>query len=187
MEEKKQGYRAGDEDVKADIITYNTVIKLVARSRVRGCFEEVQALVNEMEAEGLPVDSVTCNTVMGALVKSGELQAVKKAEDMFHDMERMYKEGSKGARPGEITFNILLHAYAKSDDPDDASKAERLLNRMSETLQQDNREGIGPTIQSFGTFANSGQAEAAEAPHQTSFVKRKENAYVIDARLFFES
>jgi len=166
LEELKARHRAGDEKSEPDVITYNTAIKLIARSRVQGCFDEAKALMEEMQEVGHKINAVTCNTVLAALVKSGEPDAVKIAESMINDMESMYKEGNKNVRPGEVTFNILLHAYAKSKDPDDSIKAEKLLDRMVETLGQDGRQGSGPSVKSFATlldlYARTGQSEAAE-------------------------
>lgn len=166
FEEMKREYRDGDKSKKPDVITYNTMIKTIAQSRMKGCFDEARALIDEMQAEGHAPQSFTWNHLMSAMVKSGEPGAVEKAEGMLNEMEAMYKNGNKNVRPGEVTFNILLHAYAKSKNPHYAEKAEKLLNRMVETLEQDGRQGTGPTTESFASvldaYAKCGKSEAAE-------------------------
>lgn len=167
LEEMKQAHGAGNDKVKPDAITYNTVIKLICQSGIRGSFDEAKSLMDEMGAEGPSIQAMTYNTVMGALVKSNEPNAVRKVEEMFQDMERMYQEGNKSVRPTESTFNILLNAYAKSKDPRDAAKAEQLLNRMIESSENDNNNAAGPSVQTFATvldgYARNGQADAAES------------------------
>lgn len=168
LKEMKKGYHAGDERMKPDVVTYNTAIKLVARSGIRGCHDEARLLMKEMESKGCQINVVTCNTVMSAIVKYGGRDAVQKAEEMLDEMEELYKNGNKYVRPGEITFNILLNAYAKSKDPADVEKAEKLLNRMIERSEKSDGKGdMNPSIKSFASvlhaYANIGQSEKAEA------------------------
>ena len=168
FKEMKDAYHAGDFKLKPDVITYNTVIKLIARSGIQGCVDEARSLMKEMEGEGYRINVVTCNTVMAATAKYGGRDAVQKAEDMLNEMEELYKNGNKYVRPGEITFNILLHAYAKSKNPADVEKAEKLLNRMIERSDKNNGEDtMSPSIKTFATvldaYANTGQSEKAEA------------------------
>ena len=167
FDEAKRGYLAGDENLKPDLISWNTLIKLVSNSGIPGCFNEVQSLIKEMEQEGCRPDNITYHSVMYALVKSGARGAATMVEDMVADMEQKFRDGETAVRPNELTFNILLHAYAMSNDPDSAAKAEKVLAKMIALSEQENRKDAAPSLISFTTvldaYAKTGQAEAAES------------------------
>jgi pentatricopeptide repeat protein len=170
FDEMKQGYRAGQENLKPDLISYNTLIKLISRSGTPGCFDEARALIKEIEQEGYTPDNVTYHTVMDAMVKSGEKGAAEAVEDMVAEMEQKFKDGYGSVRPNEISFNILLHAYAMSNDPGSAVKSEKVLSKMIALSENENRRDTAPSIISFSTvmdaYAKTGQAEAAESLFQ---------------------
>lgn len=167
FDEAKRGYLAGDENLKPDVISWNTLIKLVSKSGMPGCFNEVRSLIKEMEQEGCRPDTRTYHAVMYSMVKSGAKGAAKMVEDMVVDMEQKFRDGETDVRPNEITFNILLHAYAMSNDPDSAAKAEKVLAKMIALSEQENRRDAAPSLISFSTvldaYAKTGQAEAAES------------------------
>lgn len=167
FDEAKRGYLAGDEILKPDLISYNTLIKSISKSGMPGCFNEVRSLIKEMEREGYKPDTITYHSVMYSMVKSGARGAVNMVEDMVDDMEQKFRDGETDVRPNEITFNILLHAYAMSNDPDSAVKAEKVLGKMIALSEQGNRKDAAPSLISFTTvmdaYAKTGQAEAAES------------------------
>lgn len=99
---------------------YNAVLMGYAK---RGWAKKAEKLLKEMQ--GMQIDgpnAVTYNVVLDSLSKSGDSDAVKRAE---HIWKKMMKNA--GIKPDMFTFTSLFSLYAKNGDGD---KSERLLEQV---------------------------------------------------------
>ena len=69
---------------------------------------------------------------MNALAKSGDVDAVARAEEVVHKVEEL-----KYVSPNSILYNSLIDCMVKSRRKDSASRAEEILLKM----EQMNRSG----------------------------------------------
>ena len=68
--------------------------------------------------------------IIDAYAKSFSTTSASDAERIFRMMESDYGRGNKEARPNIRSFNTVINAWAKSDEPGSALRAEEILERM---------------------------------------------------------
>ena len=64
--------------------------------------------------------------LMNAWVLSGRKEGPETVENLFHEMERLYKAGDKGMRPNNHSFQIVMTALARQGE---AERVEEYLRR----------------------------------------------------------
>jgi hypothetical protein len=125
LERMESLYRAGDEDSKPTVNTYNSVLSAWARSNTKCAHWKTQAVVNKMwnqyraGNEDVCPDSQAYNTLITAVSKSEREDKAQRALRILRKMDKLYQGGqNKDARPNEITYTCVLNscAFSKVDD-----------------------------------------------------------------------
>ena len=107
-----------------------------------------------------------CNVRIDLLAKSGEKGAAQKAETLLSQVNEMALEKDNNELwPNTITFNSVLHTWAKSKEQIAATRALALLQRMQE-LDKSGVKGVKPDNRSYcivlDCLANSKSKDAAD-------------------------
>ena len=100
-------YKAGDEDLKPDVITYNSVILAWSRSRQRKSVSKAESLLKEMlslaeAGDNKCVPNVRCyNCVLSAIATSGLPDNVQRAARIIKTMKE------NGISPNQFTQKAM--------------------------------------------------------------------------------
>ena len=76
---------------------------------------------------------------MNALAKSGDIDAVARAEDIIQKVEELEYVSSNS-----ILYNSLIDCIVKSKEPDSALKAEKILIKLEE-MHRNGNKNVRPT------------------------------------------
>lgn len=96
-------------------------------------------------------DKAVYSAVMKAYANDGSVENV---ERIFRRMETAFNEGNFRAAPDARSGAILMHAWAKSEDPEKAFRSRQLLMDMLGEFEGGNLDMM-PTIQCFNAALNS--------------------------------
>lgn len=121
----------------------------------------------EEETGEIIANKVFYGAVINAYANAGNAQTAEKVLSEFH--RQYHEEGNKDAKPSMKTLSIVMNAWAKSEDPRAAERAETLLREMEKL----HREGIlesppsiisySSVIECYGKSSTPGATEKAEA------------------------
>jgi len=141
-------YIAGDESVKPDIKSINSCINAWSRTggpgaglRAEQLLDRAESLYEETGDDDVRPNKVTYSSVINAHAKSYKKGCGEFAEAILDHMEEMYEDGASEARPNPIAFSAVLQAWQNSDVGLSAPRAEGLLMRMMEYLDEGKRGG----------------------------------------------
>ena len=123
----------------------------------RGDAKKAEQLFQSMADRNVPPNTVACNCVLDALLKSSENKVVERSEQLLKRMNQ-----DRRMKPDVVTFTNLLNIYSKHAM---GEQAERLLERML-ALKDEDKLMKGPSELNYrcviDALAKSGQAEEAE-------------------------
>ncbi|KAJ8908426.1 hypothetical protein NDN08_005135 [Rhodosorus marinus] len=116
----------GNKEIRPNAITYNIMLEMYSK---RSCFEKVDALYLEMEAEGVHPDGITYNTYINALGRAGRIA----------DAERVFKNCPS---PDVFTFTTLMKTFSEFNR---FEAAKSLFEDMK-------RAGIDPSLVTYSVM-----------------------------------
>jgi len=154
-------------DLILDAISYTSIISALTRVSNKKDPESVRLLDDMMsmvrnEVHESNVDSGVYNALIHAQVHSGDIGAAEKAERLLLSM--LTSNDSLAVRPNTITFNTVIDAWSKSNEPKGAARAEKLLKTMQK-LHEEGYPDVRPDTYSFASvlnaYANSNNPKSA--------------------------
>ncbi len=127
LDQMESMYRAGDESVKPNVLTYNSMLSAWARSNTKCAHWKAKAVLQKMwklyEAgdKSVKPDTTAYNTLISAVSKSHCEDKAQKALRVLREMEILYRNGgddNRNVRPNEISYTSVLNscAYSIADD-----------------------------------------------------------------------
>ena len=96
---------------------------------------ELLELHHETQDPDLVPTIVEFNSVIAAWARSGQPDAVERAQRLVKSVETMFQEGYTTLRPGVETYTALIHAYAQSKRPEAGRMALATLANMWQMVQ----------------------------------------------------
>ena len=162
LERMTELYRTtGDDDIRPELQSYNTVIKAHARSKKKDSAERAASILSSMETKP---DKITYSSCIDAWTKSGGKGAAQKAERILKEMKALSQNGHLDCKPDRICYNAVINALAASGEQDAGERSERLLDEMRK-LSDAGDEEMQPDTWTYNTcikaYANSSGRGAA--------------------------
>jgi pentatricopeptide repeat protein len=153
-------YRAGDVHVKPNATTWNTVMNCAAEAGKSDAAERLMGEFQKASAENL-VDGVpsvrTWNTLLSACLKKGDAHRAKRMLDQMKATA-----GKWAVEPDIISYNTVLHCFARSNHRDAGDEAMALFRQMEEDrIVQPNRISYLALINAWIKGGKPNQAETA--------------------------
>jgi pentatricopeptide repeat protein len=152
--------RNGNSDLRPNMHSYNTVMNAYSKSGDPNTSQKIEALLNRIPIHERS-SSVSLTTLLDAHARAGRADA---AEALLRDMLN-----NPETKVTTISFNTVINAYSKSDEPDAPLRAEALLAKMYDSFAAGNH-GVKPNAITFSSVINcwanskrSGAAERAES------------------------
>jgi pentatricopeptide repeat protein len=152
-------YRAGDVHVKPNATTWNTVMNCAAEAGKSDAAERLMEEFRKASAENL-VDGVpsvrTWNTLLSACLEKGDAHRAKRMLD-----EMKATAGKWAVEPDIISYNTVLHCFARSNQRDAGDEAMALFRQLEEDgIVQPNRISFLALINAWIKGGKPNQAEA---------------------------
>ena len=97
-----------------DVITFNTVLDAISKSREKGAATRAEAILNKMQsmyeegAKEIQPDTFSFASVLNAYANSDEPGAAEKCEDILKHMQLLYENGNHRVRPNTICFATVI-------------------------------------------------------------------------------
>ena len=134
--------------VKADSISFNTVISAWSRSRHPDAPQRAEIILDKMLAAGEKIrpNSITFNSVMGAWLKTRSPLAYQNCEKLFLKMNELYQDGNRFAKPDVVTYNTLIQAWSQSSLDEAPDQAEAIFREM--------KKRVTPDAKTYGVMIN---------------------------------
>lgn len=166
------------DDIKANTITFNTVLHAWAVSEKRGSATRAQRLFDHMkklyQAGNYDVkpDVFSYASVISALAKTGDNHITKNIEvdssfveralNLFDEMERLFVAGDEDLRPNAVVFSAVINALARSQRKDSARQAHDLLLKMKNQYCKNEKDDMICYSSLIGAYSRSEEKYAAE-------------------------
>jgi len=122
--------------IRPNRITYNAVIKALARKREPDSAARAELILKHMMMlhksgrRDVSPDNVSFSSCIDAYAKSKASDAFGHAQRLFNKMRELDAEGMPNMKPNKVTYNALINALAFSDHQEKAVEAQRLLHEM---------------------------------------------------------
>ena len=133
-------------DLRPDTACYNVCLAALCNSNHP---EDADALLHEMFFHGL-ANERSFNTMLAACARSGDAH---RAERILNRVNELAKKDPK-ITPSVITYNNVLNAWSKSNDPKRFKRTLEILNHMVDLYKAGDKELL-PTSASWNTVLNS--------------------------------
>ena len=154
-----------DPSMRPNLMNFHNVLLACGRGKVNPFMAEMvlQELRDDYENSGChaslrPV-AETFNLVLNAWARYDHPDSVRKAEELFSEVQRLHATGEFDCCD-MVTYNIMLNCYANSGRREDAEKAERLLQGL-ERVAKPNARAHGAIIKAWS------KAGVPEKAHET--------------------
>jgi pentatricopeptide repeat protein len=124
-----------DKDMAPNEVTYSTVIDGWVKSgqndtinHVEALYERLKQLTTNSSQYKIRLNHRTHAAMIRAYTKQGTVEAIEKAEDLFHDMYREYESGNVDMKPNTIALTTILEAWGVIGTKYGVERAEALLD-----------------------------------------------------------
>jgi pentatricopeptide repeat protein len=180
------------DDVKPNAITYATVLGGLSRSK-KDMRAQVVALLDEMEELALASNKevepngICYNNSIHAFAARGDATG---AQELVARMYQKYQAGNLALKPDISTWNILLNAWARSEDSNAPFRAEAILNRMYELYESgvlDERPNAISYSSVLSCWSRVRQPGALKREHVSALIDRMESLADSGDKLIFAS
>ena len=138
FKQMEEEYKNGNQRVKPDRITYNTLIHTLAKS---GAMEHAQNILVQMESDADPrlrPNTFSYNTIIEGWSKVRGGDGASKAYIVLRKLLTAEKDG-RGVRPDSFSFNNVIFALSRSGLKSAALRAEELLQYMEKEYASGNK------------------------------------------------
>mmetsp|Transcript_9236 Transcript_9236/g.11643 ORF Transcript_9236/g.11643 Transcript_9236/m.11643 type:complete len:919 (+) Transcript_9236:141-2897(+) len=156
--------RDGNDSVRPDRYSYNTVLKALANSKEKGSIGKALQILDtmeEMSAKGyldIKPDGISYNTVILAYANHGGRGAGNSAERIVKRMENQFFNGHKESKPTSATYTSLIKVW--TSEKGSTRRAEEIVNK----LKKSSLVGLDTSIYNalLNCYAKSGERGAAK-------------------------
>lgn len=164
---------------------FNAVLNAWSKSNDMGAAAgRSEAILKRMEGLALKgrtelqPDTISFNTLMDTLARSGQRDAPRRTEILLHRMHDLSKNLSFPCEPDTLSFNIVINSWAKSPEKAAAHRAESILRHM-ESRYEANLSNVAPDRSTYNTVIHAwSRSREVEAPQRADAVlRRMESAY----------
>jgi hypothetical protein len=150
LEFMEDSFAQGNENLKPNIISYNTVLKAFAYAR-EDCTKDARALLERLVSRNLTdvaADAISYTTVISCYARSDLPRKAKIAENLLHQMVDIYRSGNSVCKPTIFTFNAVLNSCAYTFNPKEKMDAFTVIVSTLVLLQ----EFTKPDHTTYGTL-----------------------------------
>ena len=153
LKRMEESFKSGDSKLKPDLLSYNTVLDSFAK---KGDAISAEALLNRMykkaekDADMTMPNAHSYTSVLSAWARhEDKIMAVKRAEDLFTDLESKWAAGETDTRADTSVYNALINCWAKSGDRKTLYRVTQLLNLMEELGLQGGDSDVEPNSRTY--------------------------------------
>ena len=124
----KKEYKDGNVALQPDVITYTTMISMIADSCEGNACDRAEQLLHEMQDAGIAPTTRVFNAVFQAFCNSDIADAGDRTLALLARLDKLYEEGNRAMKPDIITYTVVCNALRHQSDA--SSRAMWLLQRV---------------------------------------------------------
>lgn len=124
----KEEYKDGNVALRPDVITYTTMISMIADSCEGNACDRAEQLLHEMQDAGIAPTTRVFNAVFQAFCNSDIADAGDRTLALLARLDKLYEEGNRAMKPDIITYTVVCNALRHQSDA--SSRAMWLLQRV---------------------------------------------------------
>jgi pentatricopeptide repeat protein len=151
LNEMLQLYAEGDTTVQPGVYSFSCVLAAYAKAgqaeAAEGVLQEMEALYEQTRDVKFRPNTICYSILIGAFAGSGE---PRRAEAI---LQRMMESPYDSVKPNLVSFNQVLHAWAKSGDFEAVERATAILDRI-ELLHANGESPLKPDQKSYNNLLN---------------------------------
>ncbi|KAL7439506.1 hypothetical protein ACHAXH_005333, partial [Discostella pseudostelligera] len=141
----EQSHDAGDIESGPNRYAYTNLLRTISQSRIKDGVSIAEDLLNRMDRRAklwndasLRPDTHAYTALIQVFANSTaeESDAVQRAKQWFHQMEKRYEDGDTGCKPNRVTCTALLNCWRRSERPDSGEEAEKLITMMESRYKE---------------------------------------------------
>lgn len=172
----------GDEEVKPNSISYNSVINAWAKTGTVLGAQNAMKLLTTMEGEGI-ADVISYNTVIHAWARCESKESGIMAEEILRRMQKRRSEANETMaiiEPNIRTFSSVIDAWSRCLQPDAAQRSQRILEEVEALYEKTGDSNIKPNTVSYSTVINAharSRDMANKAPAALKVLQRMQHLF----------
>ena len=137
-----------------DTVSYNTMMKIYLTSSPINAHVQVELLYKQMQAEDVHPDTITFNTMMDSLGKSGEADATQKVIELLNHMIGLSKRDANFT-PSAESFTVVLNAIAQSQIDEKVEPGRKIFHELLSMHEARSDDKMKPDVRLFAVFIST--------------------------------
>ena len=153
LSDQREAYQSGVSSVKPDMETFESVLTILSSANQKGVDRRARFVFDSLGDYDLEPNAAMYSSMIQILARSRGRNAANKAEDLLREAIEKFPPRLVDGVPsgiGRDSFNVVLTAWAKSEEDYGSKRAEELVGFM-EWVDEENggHKLCNPNIQSF--------------------------------------
>ena len=148
----------GDEDVKPNSISYNSVINAWAKTGTFLGAQNAMKLLSTMESEGI-ADVISYNAAIHAWSRCESNESGTMAEEILRRMQRRCSDAdeivSAIIKPNIRTFSSVIDAWSRCPQPFAAQRSQSILEEVEALYEKTGDTRVKPNTVAYSTVINA--------------------------------
>ncbi len=136
-----------------DTVSYNTMMKIYAEKSSKS-YDQIESLYQQMQTEAIYPDTITFNTMMHSLGKSGRADATTKVVEALDHMINLAKEDPHFT-PSVESFTVALNTIAQSQIVEKVEPARKLFHGLLSMHEARSDDKMKPDVRIFAGFIST--------------------------------
>ena len=161
----------GDPELEPNVVTYNTVLNVWAKSYTLKGAQMAEEILKSMEDKNL-ADVISYNAVIHAWARCGEKESGEQAESILRRMETV--------QPNFRTYSSVIDAWSQSGQPDSAIRAQTILEEVESLYAKTKNSDLQPNTILYSSVINAYAKStniANKAREAAGLLKRMQELY----------
>ncbi|KAL7538529.1 hypothetical protein ACHAXR_009580 [Thalassiosira sp. AJA248-18] len=156
LQRMEDSYAKGDSSLKPDLLSYNTVLDAFSKE---GDAKAAERLLAQMSNSGDDIAKPNAHSYTAVLTawsrSEDKAMAVRRAEELFDDIEGKYAAGKSDFRAETSVYNALITCWAKSGERKALYRVTQILSLMEELGLQGGDFGSAPNSRTYCAVLNA--------------------------------
>ncbi|KAL3769973.1 hypothetical protein ACHAW5_004785 [Stephanodiscus triporus] len=150
LQRMDDSYTKGNTVLKPDLLSYNTVLDAFSKEGDAKSAERLLGQMLDRDDDAVVPDSHSYTSVLTAWSRSEDKAlAVRRAEDLFNEIESRYASGESDFRADTSVYNALINCWAKSGERKALYRVTQILSLMEELGLQGGDSDVQPNSRTY--------------------------------------
>lgn len=140
LDSMEQSHHVGDIETGPNRYAYTNLLRAISQSKIKDGASIAEDLLHRMDRRAKQLNDASLRPdthAYTAIIQifanrnaADEFNAVQRAQQWFHQMEKRYEDGDSECKPNKVTCTALINCWRKSERPEAGKEAEKILAMM---------------------------------------------------------